>query len=144
MDDEPATVSPDALQVLAWAFLGGIVVMTIVAVPIASAVVPVLDSETALLANVTFLLVAVSHLVIGRAVVLPSNAKGGAPTSSIAVLGYALAESAVIYGLVLVVLSGDVWRIVPFTVIAVVGWLLTRSFVQQLGAESEAEEFPTL
>lgn len=132
-------------SILAIGFLGSIVVITILGFTLASSIEPFLDGSTAWLMFGIFLLVAVTHTFFLHGILLPAMAKQGPLLASrVATIGFALAESPAIYGLVVTVGSGAGWRILPFTAIALLNWALVRGKVASLQAATSDEVFPRL
>jgi F0F1-type ATP synthase membrane subunit c/vacuolar-type H+-ATPase subunit K len=138
-------IPASALHFLGVVFGASIVFLTVLAVVLSRVIEPSLESDSALLLNAVFLVVAIGQNIVARAVIIPGLLKqSDVPISTPAVLGYAFAESPVIYGLVLAIVSGDAWRVAPFTAIALISWAATRGFVSNLQAKQADAEFPRL
>ncbi|MGE0058848.1 MAG: hypothetical protein AB7P33_03595 [Dehalococcoidia bacterium] len=137
---------PDsAVPLLGWAFLSAIAVTTAAGFVVANGIESTMEDNTATLLTGVLILVAFTNLITIRGVVLPSMAKrDDVNLSTIATVGYAFAESPAIFGVVAAVTAGEGWRVLPFAVIALVGWGLVRGYLANLQQVIAADEFPRL
>ncbi len=77
-------------------------------------------------------LVAIADLVIIRWFVLPAQAKAGAPRQNQATTGYAVAATGATFAVAASIFSGDPWPALPLGAIAVISWLVIRSYLRDL------------
>jgi hypothetical protein len=112
-------------------FLAQIVIATALGVILSFAVEPVLSSSGATLIFVLLLAVAISEVVMARFVVSKQLAKGeeGAQAQA-GVLASAFAGAIAVYGLIVGILAGHWYFVLPFGVIAFFAWQYLNRLVQ--------------
>ncbi len=140
-----SSLPESAVPLLGWAFLGAIIATTVVGFVVASGIESTMEDKTATLLTGVLILVAFTNLITIRGVVLPSMAKReDVNLSTLATIGYAFAESPAIFGVVAAITAGEGWRVLPFAIIALIGWGLVRSYLSSLQQAATADEFPRL
>jgi hypothetical protein len=126
---EPSTA--DSSRTLSTVFLAQIVIATILGVVLSLALEPVLEESPAKLFFVLFICVAISEVIMGRFVVIKQINQGGeAARQQATVLANAFAGAIAVYGLIIGVLSGHWYYVIPFGVIAFIAWQYLGHIVQ--------------
>ncbi len=113
--------------------LAEIVGLTVAAVALGLAGVEVaIDAPMDRIAFALFLGVAVSDLVLSRAVVPPAMVKQNAPRINLETAGYTIAGSAGIMAVGAVLVSGSGWLALPVGLIGIFNWLTVRMYLESL------------
>jgi hypothetical protein len=85
----------------------------------------------------------VLNVAMSLALLLPSMARAGSPAPGMASTGYSFADGAAVFGLVSAIMTGEGLVAIPFGLVALVSWYLTKSFLSKV-SEQKPEEFPRL
>jgi len=116
---EPST-APDTLSTV---FLAQIVIATVLGVVLSIVMDPVLEESAANLLFLLFICISISEVIMGRFVVQKQLREGAEGSRQQAiVLANAFAGAIAVYGLVIGILSGFTYFVVPFGVIALFAW----------------------
>jgi hypothetical protein len=130
--------------VLTWAFLGAILVMTIVGFIVAGQIEPALEDDMRYLLGGILIFVGFSCFMLTRFVVLPGIAtQPNVKVETIASIGYGFAESPAIYGLVFSIMTATSWVTLPFSGMALLWWLLMSNYLVSVKT-SQPDDFPRL
>jgi hypothetical protein len=118
---EPST--PDSSRTLSSVFLAQIVIATILGVVLSLALDPILAEDARTLIFLLFICIAISEVIMARFVVQKQLREGAEGSRQQAiVLANAFAGAIAVYGLVIGVLSGNWYYVIPFGVIALAAW----------------------
>jgi hypothetical protein len=138
---------PNTEAILGWAFLGGIVIMTALAFVFAG-IMPAeqrLDNDIAYLLAAVLFFAGITSMIFSRGVLLPKAAANSiTPPGSAASLGYSFAESPAIFGFVLAIMTGKAWLALPFGGLALISWLIVKSYLNGLATSNRDLEFPRI
>lgn len=116
---EPTT-APDTLSTV---FLAQIVIATILGVVLSIVMDPVLAEDARTLIFLLFICIAVSEVIMARFVVQKQLREGAEGSRQQAiVLANAFAGAIAVYGLVIGILSGNWYFVIPFGIIALAAW----------------------
>ncbi len=124
---EPTT-TPDNLSTV---FLAQIVIATILGVVLSFALDPILEESGANLIFLLFICISISEVIMARFVVQKQLREGaeGARQQAI-VLANAFAGAIAVYGLVIGILGGFAYFVVPFGVIALFAWQYLHNIIR--------------
>ena len=139
MQSDPARVA----RILGKAFLAATIIQTAVGVVLGSILEPIVEGSMATLLVGILLVVGIANVAMSRGMLMPSMAKARGPVSTLASTGYAFADAPAVYGLVSAIMTGEGLVAIPFGVVALVSWYLTKSFLSTV-SEQKPEEFPRL
>jgi F0F1-type ATP synthase assembly protein I len=130
----------DSSRLLSTVFLAQIVVATIVGVVLSVAMDAVMEPALANLIFVVFLSISVSEVIMARHVVrqqLARDEEGARLQAS--VLASAFSGAIAVYGVVIGILSGHWYFVVPFGVIGFLAWQYLHRLVE--GSEDNSDSF---
>lgn len=144
MTKKPTPIPASTIVALKWAFVGAIIVQTIVAFILAPVLEPTIEGDMRYLLGGLFLLVGISSFFLTRFVVLPAMAKQPeVQPATIAAPAFGFAETPAIYGLVLAIMTGEGWVALPFSGVALAGMFVMSGYVASLES-ARPEDFARL
>ena len=126
---EPTTT--DSSRTLSTVFLAQIVIATILGVVLSIVMDPILEESGANLIFLLFICISISEVIMARFVVQKQLREGAEGSRQQAiVLANAFAGAIAVYGLVIGILSGAWYYVIPFGVIALAAWQYLHNLIR--------------
>jgi hypothetical protein len=106
---------------------------------------PILESDMSYILVGILFYTGLSSMLVIRARLMPRMARNPAVRPhSLAVLGYTNADAAALSGLILAIMTGKGWLALPFGLLALISWLIVKSYLTGLAGAKNDLEFPRI